>query len=38
VLFQGFGRVAQGAGGVDHVIDQNAGAPFDITDDVHHSE
>ncbi|MOA09727.1 hypothetical protein D3C78_1295790 [compost metagenome] len=36
VFFQGFGRVAQGAGGVDHVVYQDAGAPFDVADDVHH--
>ncbi|KPW07245.1 Uncharacterized protein ALO91_03019 [Pseudomonas syringae pv. aceris] len=28
--------MAQRAGGIDHVIDQNAGTPFDITDDMHH--
>ena len=28
--------MAQGAGGVDHVINQNTGTPFDITNDMHH--
>src|SRR5690606_2642832 len=35
-VFQGLGRVAQGAGGVDHVVYQDAGASFDVADDVHH--
>ncbi|GBH15447.1 Aspartyl/asparaginyl-tRNA synthetase [Pseudomonas syringae pv. actinidiae] len=36
MLFQGLGRVAQSACGIDHVINQNAGTPFDIADDMHH--
>ncbi|OMP14154.1 hypothetical protein COLO4_00244, partial [Corchorus olitorius] len=36
VFLQGLGRVAQGAGGIDHVVDQHAGAVLDVTDDVHH--
>src|SRR5690606_29184422 len=35
VVLEGLGGQAQGAGGIDHVIDQHAGAAFDIADDVH---
>src|SRR5690606_31646667 len=35
VVLQGLGGVAQGAGGIDHVVDQHAGAALDIADDVH---
>src|SRR5690606_30971201 len=35
-LLERLGGMAQGAGGIDHVVDQNAGAALDITDDVHH--
>jgi anaerobic selenocysteine-containing dehydrogenase len=35
-LFQGFCRFAQGAAGVDHVVNQHAVAASNVTDDVHH--
>ncbi|MNH30334.1 hypothetical protein D3C79_906250 [compost metagenome] len=28
--------MAQGAGGVDHVVDENTGTSFDVADDMHH--
>src|SRR5690606_35982512 len=34
-VLQRLGGVAEGAGSIDHVVDQHAGAAFDITDDVH---
>ena len=36
VFLQGFGSTAQGAGGVDHVVHQQAAAAGNFTDDVHH--
>src|SRR5690606_35162620 len=36
MVLQRLGGVAQGTGGVDHVVDQDAGTAFDVTDDVHH--
>ena len=30
------GGVAQGAAGIDDVVDEDAGAPGDVADDVHH--
>ena len=33
---QGLGGVAQGAGAVDDVVDEDAGAAVHVTDDVHH--
>ena len=36
VVFQGLGGFAQGAGGIDHVVHQYAGAAFHFTDDMHH--
>src|SRR3989338_8709701 len=36
VFFQRFGGVAQSAGGIHHVVDQDAGTAFNITNDVHH--
>ncbi len=35
-LFQSAGRLAQGVGGVDHVVDDQAGAAGHVADDVHH--
>src|SRR5690606_3575480 len=35
-LLEGGGRLAEGAGGVDHVVHQDAAAPLDFADDVHH--
>src|SRR5690606_27687616 len=35
-LLQRVGGGAQGAGGVDDVVDQHAGLALDVTDDVHH--
>ncbi len=34
--FSALAALAQGTGGVDHVVDQDAGTAFDVTDDVHH--
>src|SRR5690606_19007834 len=34
-VLEGLGGGAQGAGGIDHIVDQNAVAAFHITDDVH---
>jgi len=36
LVLEGVGGVAQGAGGVDDVIDQQAGAALYVADDVHH--
>src|SRR3569623_1388096 len=36
VFFQCARRFAQGAGGVDEIVDQHAGAALNIADDVHH--
>ncbi len=35
MIFQRSGGVTQGAGGIDHVIDEDAGTAFNVTDDVH---
>src|SRR5690554_973659 len=35
VVLQGLGGMTQGTGGVDHVVDQHAGAALYIADDVH---
>src|SRR5690606_24886469 len=35
VFFQRLRRLAQRAGGIDHVVDQDAGAILDFADDVH---
>jgi hypothetical protein len=35
-LLEGGGGLAQGAGGVDHVVHDDAGAAVDFADDVHH--
>ncbi len=36
MVLEGLGGFAQGAGGVDDVVHQHAGAAFHLTDDVHH--
>ena len=36
MLLERAGRLAQGAGGIDQVVDQHALAALDIADDVHH--
>src|SRR5690606_29345866 len=36
VVFQRAGGLAQGAGGIDHVVHQYATAAFHFTDDMHH--
>ena len=33
---QGIDRLHQGAGGVDDVVEDEAGAALDVADDVHH--
>src|SRR5690606_33247436 len=35
MIFQRSGSVAQGAGGIDHVIDKDAGTAFNVANDVH---
>ena len=36
VFLEGVGGFTQGAGGIDHVVHQQAGAALDFTDQVHH--
>src|SRR6266567_3688779 len=36
VLFQGAGRLGQGAGGVDHVVENDRRLSLDVADQVHH--
>ena len=36
LIFQGLGGNAEGAGGVDHVVDQHAGLAEHLADDIHH--
>src|SRR5690606_34110825 len=35
-LLEGGGSLAEGAGGVDHVVHQDAAAPLHLADDMHH--
>ena len=35
-VLEGAGRVAQRAGGIDHVVDHDAVLALDLADDVHH--
>ena len=37
-LEQGLGGLCDGAGGVDHVVDEEAGLALDVTDDLVHGD